>query len=100
MNPFCLQTTLFTCCRVACYVTLAYLSGLSFPRDATNTAGLPMNAAFEKVLVGAGTAIMLGAVAIGWNWLTQGGLIRAMGGLTQIDIVDMSLLPKGAVVAR
>jgi len=39
----------------------------------------------EKVVVGVITAIVLAALTLLWNWASQGGIVRALGGVTQAD---------------
>ncbi|PZR91820.1 MAG: hypothetical protein DLM68_02860, partial [Hyphomicrobiales bacterium] len=62
----------------------------------------------EKVIVGIITAAVIGALAIFWNWASQGGLVRALGGITPKEVDDLVkkqsipaplTLPTGAVVA-
>jgi hypothetical protein len=44
---------------------------------------------YEKSVVGIITAVALGALALLWNWGSQGGLVRALGGVTQKDVADI-----------
>ena len=30
-------------------------------------------------------AVVLGALGLAWNWTSEGGLVRALGGVTQAD---------------
>ena len=53
----------------------------------------------EKIIVGAATAVILGVLALIWNWATVGGLVRALGGVTQHDMGRLNPVPEGAVVA-
>jgi hypothetical protein len=39
----------------------------------------------EKVFVGVITAVVLGALTLLWNWSSSGGIVRALGGITQAD---------------
>jgi hypothetical protein len=33
-------------------------------------------------------AVVLGALGLIWNWTSEGGLVRALGGVTQADLAD------------
>ena len=37
----------------------------------------------EKVIVGVVSALALGALTLFWNWASNGGVIRALGGVTE-----------------
>ena len=41
---------------------------------------------WEKVFVGVITAVVLGALTLLWNWSSSGGIVRALGGITQADV--------------
>ena len=58
-----------------------------------------MHQLLEKVSIGVITAIVLGALALIWNWGSGGGLIRALGGVTKTDLPASGLLPLAAVIA-
>lgn len=57
----------------------------------------------EKVIVGVLSAAILGGFALLWNWGSQGGLVRILGGVTPKDVAEIAraaaTLPKGIVVA-
>ena len=40
----------------------------------------------EKVIVGVVTAIILGVLTLLFNWASQGGLVRALGGVTEAEV--------------
>jgi hypothetical protein len=54
-------------------------------------------AASQNVVVGVFTAVMLGALAVFWNWGSNGGLVRALGGVTAADVEEV--VKRVAVVA-
>ncbi len=53
----------------------------------------------EKVTIGVTTALVLGGLALLWNWATAGGLVRAMGGVTQSQLGSAGFIPSGAILA-
>lgn len=61
----------------------------------------------SKVLVGVTTAAALGALTLFWNWATDGGLVRTLGGMTKSDVARLiedvgnagADIPRGAVIA-
>ena len=58
----------------------------------------------DKVLVAVLTAAALGGLTLLWNWASQGGVVRAMGGLTASDLAylqqpHLNGVPTGAVAA-
>lgn len=53
----------------------------------------------SKVIVGVVSAIVLAALVLIWNAITSGGLVRAMGGVTQDQLGSAGFIPSGAVLA-
>ena len=46
-----------------------------------------MGSIANKVLVAVLTAVVLGALTLMWNWISDGGVIRALGGVTKNDLI-------------
>jgi len=53
----------------------------------------------SKVSVAVLTAAILGLFALAWNAVSSGGLVRAMGGITDLDLENAGLIPSGVVLA-
>lgn len=53
----------------------------------------------NEIFVGVITAVVLSVLAVTWNALTGGGLIRALGGITQKELDTLGFIPAGGVVA-
>jgi hypothetical protein len=55
----------------------------------------------EKVIIGILSAVALGVLTLGWNWVSSGGVIRTLGGVTraELDQHSASGLPTGVIVA-
>jgi hypothetical protein len=43
----------------------------------------------EKVTVAVVTAVVLGALTLLWNWGSQGGVVRALGGVTRDEAIQL-----------
>jgi hypothetical protein len=46
----------------------------------------------EKVIIGAATAVVLGALGLLYNWASHGGIVRALGGVVVTDAQSQSLM--------
>jgi hypothetical protein len=57
------------------------------------------NELFSRVVVGVGSAVVLAALALIWNGVTNGGLVRGMGGVTPDQLATSGVIPKEAVLA-
>lgn len=58
----------------------------------------------EKLLIPVAVGVVLAALGVAWNWGTQGGVVRLLGGVTQADLESQLAsqgprLPPNAVVA-
>lgn len=53
----------------------------------------------SKVSIAVLTAAILGLFALGWNAISSGGLVRAMGGVTELDLETAGLIPSGVVLS-
>lgn len=58
---------------------------------------MPWKVIGQQVLITLVSAVVLAILAYVWNWTTSGGLVRAIGGVT--DSPGIATIPKGAVVA-
>jgi hypothetical protein len=43
----------------------------------------------QKVIVGIATAVVLGGLTLLWNWGSNGGIVRALGGITEKDVKEL-----------
>jgi hypothetical protein len=83
-------------------------SYFNHPPAGRSSMGIDWKSIREKAIVGIVTAIVLGGFTLLWNWGSNGGIVRALGGVTKDDIVEaVNKLgvkgpqgpPPGAVVA-
>jgi len=58
-----------------------------------------LNNIASKVGVAVLSALILGLLAVIWQSVSDGALIRAFGGLTKSDVANIASVPSGAVVA-
>ena len=54
----------------------------------SSSVGWDWNSILEKVAVGVLTAVVLAALALAGNWTSQGGLVRALGGVSEKDVEE------------
>jgi hypothetical protein len=54
---------------------------------------------FEKAVVGVVAAVVLGALTLIWNQISNGGLIRLLGGATHEEVAKINPTPAGTVAA-
>ena len=64
---------------------------------------------FNKVITGVITAIILSVLVLFWNWASEGGIIKALNGVTvdyladhestKSAVITSQIIPKGAIVA-
>ena len=59
----------------------------------------------EKIVIGVLSAVAIAGIGLIWNWLSGGGIVHALGGVTQADLevvarrIAVADVPAGAVVA-
>jgi hypothetical protein len=46
----------------------------------------------EKIAVGAGTFVLIAILTLAWNWFSDGGIIRALSGLSKRDKLEFSTI--------